>query len=216
MNDETPSAALIRDLEYRLELADRRAEEARRERDEARDLVSRMEEQVKDSRAIIEQWVEAFDMTLGDNGNWQHTSPHLVDRWNDLVERYNDLLKKWNQFVPDYNAIVAPKVRSVGRPLAASDTQIQAVLKLAKAGKSIRTIMDETNLGMQTVRTIIGREDWTDRASRRRLEKLDYKPIREAMMSARARKRTRNALPKMIAETLAAGTELLKEAKGIK
>jgi hypothetical protein len=81
---------------------------------------------------------------------------------------------------------------------------------------SIRAIMVETNLGMQTVRTIIDRDDWTDRASKRRLEKIDHKPVRDMLMSARPRKRTRDALPKMIGETIATGKELLKEAKGIK
>jgi hypothetical protein len=213
--DETAEAR-IRQLEDNLKAAERRAEEAKRERDDAQNLVSRMEEQVKDSQTLIERWVEAFDMRLGDNGQWQHTSPHLVDRWNDLVEKYNDRLKKWNKFVPEYNAIVAPVRRGVGRPLAATESQCKLVLKLAKAGKSIRTIMDETSLGMQTVRTILDREDWTDRASQHRLEKLDYKPVRNQLMAARARKRTRDALPEMIAETLATGKELLKEAKGIK
>jgi hypothetical protein len=88
---------------------------------------------------------------------------------------------------------------------------------LVDAGAFVVLARDETSLGMQTVRTILDREDWTDRTSQRRLEKIDYKPVRAELTTSRARKRTRDALPKMIAETLAAGKELLlKEAKGLK
>jgi DNA-binding CsgD family transcriptional regulator len=43
--------------------------------------------------------------------------------------------------------------------------QCRKVLKLAEAGKSLRAIMDEMNLGLQTIRTIIGRKDYSDRTS---------------------------------------------------
>jgi hypothetical protein len=214
--DNVSAEARIQQLEDELKAAERRAQDARRERDESRALVARMEEQVKDANALIERWTEAFDMQLGDSGNWQHTSEHLIDRWNGLVADYSSLLKQWNAIVPQWNAIVAPSPRGVGRPLAASESQCAEVLKLSKRGFSIRAIMDETNLGMQTVRTIIGRENWTDRASQHRLAKIDYKPVRDLVIGARARKRTRDALPRMIAETLKAGESLLKEAKGIK
>jgi hypothetical protein len=118
--------------------------------------------------------------------------------------------------VPRWNAVVAPrKKRAVGRPLAASDAQCRKVLKLAEAGKSLRAIMDEMNLGMQTVRTIIGRKDYSDRTTLKHLDKIDHKPIRDKL--GRGDKRTRDQLlSKGIAETLAAGAELINEAKGIK
>jgi DNA-binding NarL/FixJ family response regulator len=54
-----------------------------------------------------------------------------------------------------YNALAG---RTVGRPLAASDAQRDAVLKLHKAGKSLRTIAAQTNLGLRTVRTIVDQQ----------------------------------------------------------
>jgi hypothetical protein len=103
--------------------------------------------------------------------------------------------------VPRWNAVVAPrKKRAVGRPLAASDAQCRKV---------------EMNLGMQTVRTIIGRKDYSDRTTLKHLDKIGHKPIRDKL--GRGDKRTRDQLlSKGIAETLAAGAELIKEAKGIK
>jgi hypothetical protein len=45
--------------------------------------------------------------------------------------------------------------RNVGRPLAASEAQCATVLKLHKAGTSLRAIAEETSLGLRTVRTIV-------------------------------------------------------------
>ena len=56
------------------------------------------------------------------------------------------VLREWNRFVPKYNAIV--RAQSVGRPLAASDAQQHQVIKLRKAGKSLRGIVGETGLGI--------------------------------------------------------------------
>jgi hypothetical protein len=205
--------ARIRQLEDDLKAAERRAEEARRERDEAHKLVTRMQEQVKDANAIIERWIEAFNMRRDDGGRW--SSEHIIDQYRELAEKYGELLKKWNTHVPRWNAHMAP--RPVGRPVGASEAQIKTVISLHRKGVSIRGIADETSLGVRTVRTILGREDWTDRTSQKWLEKINYKPVRAALMTARSRKRTRDALlSKGIAETLKAGTELLKEAKGIK
>jgi transposase len=208
--------ARIRELEDQLQAAERRADEARRERDEAHNLGSRMQEQVADANALIERWIEAFDMQLGDDGTYQFDSDYSIELLRQVTEQYSDLLKRWNDIVPKWNAIVAPTLREPGRPLAASETQVKAVVAMRRKGFSIRAIADETTLGVMTVRTIVGRENWTDRASKRRLEKIDYKPIRAELIAARSRKRTRDGLPRAIAETLKAGAELLKEARGIK
>jgi hypothetical protein len=208
-----PEDPRIIDLEAKLKEAERKIAELREERDESRELVSRMEEHVSDSRELIEQWVYAFDMTLDDDGKYRIRSQHLIDQWSDLVEKYQSLVKEWNSFVPDYNATVSKN--PVGRPLDASEAQVATVRKLRAKGMSIRNIMTETNLTMQTVRTIISKDTWSDRASKRHLEKIDFKPIRDLAVNARARKRTRDALPKKIAEALDDGAKLLKEAKGI-
>jgi hypothetical protein len=51
---------------------------------------------------------------------------------------------------------------------------------------------------------------------KKRLEKLDYKPVRAELVSARSRKRTRDALPNAIAAFEEKSADLLKQAKGTK
>jgi hypothetical protein len=209
---ELSDARRIQKLEDDLKIAERRIDEMRAERDEARDLLSRMEEHVRDASAMINQWIEAFDMQLDDKGVWNFTD-NLRTKFDELVDKYQGLVKRWNSFVGQYNAAI--RRQPVGRPLNASEAQCQRVLKLHKDGMSIRAIIDETGLSMQTVRTIIGRENWTDRASKKHLERIDYKPVREMAIKAKARKRVRDALPRQITKVLAECADLLKEAKGL-
>jgi hypothetical protein len=107
--------------------------------------------------------------------------------------------------------VVAPQ--DVGRPLDADEAQCARVLKLRKEGTPYRLIMDETALSLQTVRTIIGREHRTDRTTAKRLERLGID--KTELNRAKARKRTRDALPKRINEALAEGAALITEAKGL-
>lgn len=58
--------------------------------------------------------------------------------------------------------------------------------KRRKRGESLQHIADETSLGMQTVRTIIGKANGTDRTTGKHLARI--KP--EDMAAWRARKRT--------------------------
>ena len=88
------------------------------------------------------------------------------------------------------------------------------MLKLHKAGGSLRGIAEDTSLGFATVRTIVSQKNGTDRTTVKHLERID--PDRAAAARWRARKRTRDALPKRINETLTKGRELVKEAKGLK
>ena len=99
-------------------------------------------------------------MELTDDNCW--TWQPFWDEHDNLVDKHNDLVKRWNRIVPIVNA----GSRDVGRPLAASDAQVAAVLKLHKAGKSLRGIVDETSLSLQTVRTIVGRKNGTDRTTK--------------------------------------------------
>jgi hypothetical protein len=218
----SPEEARIRELEDQLKRAEERLKETREELAEANDVIRRQDEYVRDSSGMIDRWIEAFDLQIGDDGKYRTSAPHIVDRWNDLVDQYNGLVKeyndlreKWNAHVPDWNAFVAPKKkRAVGRPLAASDAQCAKVHRLKHNGMSLRAIMDETNLGMQTVRTILDRKDYSDRTTMRHLEKISHKPIRDPLR--RGRKRTREALlAKGIAEALAEGAALIKAAKGL-
>jgi hypothetical protein len=199
----------IQGLRDQLTDAERRIAELKAERDEARTLVDQMVEQVSDGNAVIERWKEAFDMTLNDKGLW--TWDPFIQRYDDLVIRYNELLAKWNKFVPTYNANVAPQ--PIGRPLDASSAQCAVVLKLRKTGKSFRAVADQTGLSLQTVRTILGRDAGTDRTSARRLQRIQ--PDKASSNRERARKRTRDALPRAMAETMDKAGKLLKDAKGL-
>jgi hypothetical protein len=79
----------------------------------------------------------------------------------------------------------------------------------------LRDIAAQTGLGLRTIRTIIGRQNGSDRTSKRtnalRKRELD----RQRMISWRARKRSRDALPRRITESLKKGEVLLKATKGI-
>jgi hypothetical protein len=206
----TADSKRIYELEDELKLAKQRITELKQERDEAQALVAQQDEQVHKTVEILDSWKEAFEMELDDDGLWQWQSP-LLRGYDELRRNYTELLKDWNRLIPKWNAHVAPK--DVGRPLAASDAQVMQVFKLRDQGVPYRLIVDETGLGMQTVRTILGRKTRTDRTSKRRLERVD--PDRAAMISYKARKRTRDALPKRITEALADGAELIKAAKGL-
>jgi hypothetical protein len=94
----------------------------------------------------------------------------------------------------------------------ASEAQRAQVLKLHKAGRSLRGIAEDTNLGLQTVRTIVEQGERRDRTTVKHLQRIDPDRFRESAW----RERTRKALPKRVTEALAKGRELVKEAKGLK
>lgn len=200
----------IAELEDKLKQSERRVQELKADLDKERDLVSRMREHVESCSAQTESWIEAFDMVLGDDGKW-HWNPTLA-AGNEWFEKYSGLLRQWNAAVNDFNSVVAP--RNVGRPLEASEAQRAQVLKLRKGGMSLRAIADEVSLGLQTVRTIVGQRDGTDRTTVKYARRID--PERTAAVRWRARQRTRDGLPKRINESLADGRDLVKEAKGLK
>src|SRR5262245_14092720 len=95
-----------------------------------------------------------------DDGNWSASA--WIDQALKMRDDYHAIVRDWNQFVPQYNAVVVPRQRNVGRPLLASDAQVDEVLKLRKAGKSLRTIAEETSLGLRTVCTIVDKGAGTD------------------------------------------------------
>ena len=198
----------IADLEAELKQRDRRIEELKREVDEGRDLVRRMEEHVEDRTGLIDSCIEAFNMVLDADGSWIWDL--FIDFHNDIVDRFVALQRKWNKFVGKYNSVVAP--RPVGRPLEASNAQCTDVLRQRKRGDSYQCIADETNLSLRTVRTIIEKRNGTDRTTRKYLERV--KP--EDMATWKARKRTRDALPRRVNALLKDKADLLKEAKGLK
>jgi hypothetical protein len=206
------SKPTIGGLQDELKARDKRIEELRGETDELRDLLKRMEEQIDDDAGLIDSWIEGFGMQLTDKGTY--TFDPWVDQTLDIRDRYQELLRKWNQFVPQYNAVVVPRHRNVGRPLAASEAQQEQVLKLRKRGMSLRDIAEETSLGLRTVCTIVDKGAGSDRTTVKYLQRID--PDRAAIRRDKSMARAIKALPGQINATLKAGQDLIKEAKGRK
>ena len=94
-----------------------------------------------------------------------------------------------------------------------SGAQQAEVRKLHKLGASLREITRETSLGLQTVRTIIGKADGSDRTNRQRNELRKLELNRARIKAWRARKRSRDALPKRITELQARAVALLKRQR---
>jgi hypothetical protein len=153
----------------------------------------------------LERWQEAFSV---DDEFWV--------RYHAERDRHRDLLKKWNAIVQIYNARVAPSLRNFGRPVAASRTQKDDVLKRRKAGGSLRSIAGETGLGLQTVRTIIDKRDGLDRATAARLKRiLPDKLAQMREVREDTNRRARKYFPKQVAAALKEAEGLRKELKGM-
>jgi hypothetical protein len=85
-----------------------------------------------------------------------------------------------------------------------------------KGGMSLRGIVEETSLGFQTVRTIVAQGEQRDRTTQKHRGRLERIAVdRTAEVRWRARKRTRDGLPKRINESLTKGRDLVKAAKGL-
>lgn len=197
----------VAELEDLLRQRDDRIKELTAERDEERERVDEMREHVEDARAMIDNWIEAFDMQLDDDGNWSYAE--WLDDAEAMIERYRDLLAEWNRAVGLFNSVAAR--RNVGRPLAAAPAQVAEVLRLRAAGGSLRGIAGDTGLSLATVRTIVDRKAGTDRTTRKHYERIHVD--RAEAKRSRARKRTRDGIPKRIGEVLARGQELVKAAR---
>jgi hypothetical protein len=193
----------VHELEDDLKQCRRRVEELRHELDEQRDLVRRMEQNVEDADQVIERWAETFDMVMTPNGKWTWKS--FWQERDKLVQDYNDLVRQWNKYLPRINGYGQP----VGRPLQASKTQCEQVLKLHKAGCSLRGIVDETSLGLGTVRTIIGQKNRTDRTTRKHLARVGLH------IDWKRQKKTGEGLPARAQQVVETGHALLTEAKGL-
>ncbi len=207
--NETPSPAeRIADLEAELRQRDEKIAELRDELQEASDLVTQMRDHVEDGNALIDSWIEVFDLKQNDEGTWLFDSRQskLWSEHLDLLKKHNDLIGEWNRFVGPYNRVVRP--RPPGRPLAASDAQVADVMKRRKGGASLRAIVTATGLGLRTIRSILAGANRTAELRKREFDKhraADY----------RARKKARDGLPKRITETRKRGDELVKAAKGL-
>jgi hypothetical protein len=207
---KTTSPDQVAKLEDELKQRNRQIADLKRDLDKANDLVVRQHEHLRDASDMIDQWKQAFEMEQNDKDEWVWKASFTEgDEW---FAKHQAIVRNWNAFVPRYNAVVQP--RNVGRPLAASDAQVVQVRALRKRGMSLRNIAEETNLGLPTVRTIVGRVDGTDRTTLKHLKRID--PDRAAQRQWQAKSQSRKALPKRIAAWEKMRDELRKEAKGLK
>ena len=205
--------ARIEELEADLRYRDDQIKGLRADNSRAFDLVAEMRDQAEAGNDLIDSWIEVFKMEQDDDGAWMFKPMAAVDDYNALYEDREKLVRQWNKFVGEYNSTVAP--RGVGRPLDAGEAQIKEVRKLRKAGRSLRAIAEKAGLGLQTVRTIIGKDAGTDRTGKRAnlLRKREIDRLRAA--EYRVQKRTSDLLPKRITETRKRGEDLVKAAKGL-
>jgi transposase len=169
-------------------------------------LIPRLREHAEDYSNALEQWRGAFDMVLNEDGLWSWDP--FVENHHKMVDRYYELSKDWNRNVAAFNA----NARNVGRPLAADEDQEVAVLMQHKQGKSLREIAFMTGLSLQTVRTVVGRENFTDRTSKKR-RKIAIDQHERAHW--KAQKRSSDALPKRVQAVIETGQGFVKEAKGL-
>ena len=201
----------IADFEIELKARDRRIEELKRELDQSRDLVRRMEEHVEDRLGLFDVWIEAFGMTMTDNGTWT---------WRSFIEDYDKLGDDYCKLARDYNKLI-PLIwpQPIGKPPGADEAQRARIIRLREGGRSLRGIAADMKLGLQVVRTVLGQysqgEDrGKDRTTRKHMQRIGFD--RAAETSRKARKRTRDALPRRVNALFKDKAELLKEAKGLK
>src|SRR6478735_1139489 len=84
---KTPAPDRTAKLEDALKIAEQRLAEIKQERDEAFELVDRMKEQVEKADELIEQWISAYQLELGDNGMYQ-TPEELSSQYDSLLDKY--------------------------------------------------------------------------------------------------------------------------------
>lgn len=195
----------IAELEDELKAKDRRITELREEIDELRELVREMEENVEDADNTIEQWIDAFDMELDENGEWSWDP--FIEQAHEISRKHRDLVRRWNRHITAFN------LQPVGRPLGASEAQVGQAHKLRKAGKSLRWIAEETNLSLRTVRTIVGKHAGTDRTTSKHRGRIAIDRQEEARWDRQ--KRAIDALPRRAQHVVEQGKALIKRAKGL-
>jgi hypothetical protein len=193
MSDKTMTKA---DLERECERLREKLKHAEQEKAEAFDLVAKIRDRLETNSETLASWIEVFEMAQDEGGVYRFTTApgDLWGKYDELLDAYNKLLADWNKLVPRYNAAIAPRDR--GRPLQASDAQIERVQALRKKGVSLRAIAKETALSFSTVRTIVSRAEGTDAPTQKRKGLVRREADRLRAAAYRARKRTAGTLPK--------------------
>ena len=162
-------------------------------------------EAIKDPKASRKEYADRFEALLAEAIKDAEASR------KEYADRYEALLAKWNAFVPEYNEVVAQKKRNFCRPPAASNAQ-------AARDQSLRSIAEDINIGVRSVRTIIDKKDGVDRATQARLERIA--PARITTTKQRALQRKLAGIPQRLKRLLKdmdrLTADLDKRAKGMK
>jgi transposase len=172
-----------------------------------REHVEKADAQIERSNEIIRRRMEDFEIMGADKGG--ESKGGIIERYNDLTNEYNKLVRKWNRYVVSIKAS-----RVIGRPLQASEAQQARVRKLRRAGHILRDIAYETNLSIQTVRTIVKRKEGVDRPNKKRNGLRKNKLNCEPPISRRPGEWTRDTLADQI-KVLQEGEGLLKDGQDL-
>lgn len=84
------------------------------------------------------------------------------------------------------------------------------MLKLHKAGQSLRSIAEDVNLSLRTVRTIIDKKDGVDRSRVARIKLVEPSLLAGIM----AQRKVRATIPRRVSASKEKMAKLIKEAKG--
>ena len=213
IGDMRRTKAMTHGLEDDVKRLTKRLDDIRREHDETVALVSIQCETLALQDEALQNWRDHIDVFF-----WVEAIKDAEASRKEYADRYEALLAKWNAFVPEYNKVVAQKKRNFGRPPAASNAQAARVLDLHKADQSLRSIAEDINIGVRTLRTIIDKKDGVDRATQARLERIA--PDRITTTKQRALQRKLAGIPQRLKRLLKdmdrLTADLDKRAKGMK
>ena len=84
------------------------------------------------------------------------------------------------------------------------------VLKLHKAGQSLRSIAEDVNISVRTVRTIVDKKHGVDRSRVARIKLIEP----SLLAGIRAQRKVRATLPRRVSASKEKIAKLIKEAKG--
>jgi len=176
---------------------------AREKQDSAR-LAAETQERLEEANDYLERREEVT------NWFWEDDCNNLWDEHDELLERHSKLVADWNRALPRINAGRPSPGR--GRPLAASEAQVDRVHALRVQGRSYDAIVAMTGLSKQTVRTILTA---TDQRKRKARQAARRESVRDAVRRHRERTRQREALRGKLDELRARIATTLKVAKGL-
>jgi hypothetical protein len=203
--------AYIAELLAEIKSRDRRMDELRREINDQNALITELREEMEDLRDTLARFRDTFDLVPGVEPDTVTNGP-MVDRLNEAQAETYRLAGKYNDLLRFTRTRVWPQ--PMGRPLAASKAQRQRILAHHEAGRSIRWIAEEMNLGVRTVRTVIDKKDGVDRTTLDRWQRIS--PDMRQERDRRRREKDVRAMRQRIPSLLESSAELIKQAKGLK